>query len=102
MITIRQSTQRGYFDYGWLKTRHTFSFNGYYDPAFMGFRDLRVINQDIVAPSNGFDMHSHKDMEILTYVLRGAITHSDSLGNKTVIRPGEIQRMSAGTGRASQ
>ena len=98
MINIRHSAERGGFDYGWLKTQHTFSFNGYYDPNHMGFRTLRVINQDIVEPGKGFDPHFHRDMEIITYILRGSITHQDSLGNTSVIKAGEIQRMSAGTG----
>lgn len=98
MITVRRSDERGYFDYGWLKTHHTFSFNGYYDPDYMGFRTLRVINQDIVEPGKGFAPHSHRDMEIITYVLRGAVAHEDSMGNKGTIKSGEIQCMSAGTG----
>lgn len=98
MIKIRPSAERGYFDYGWLQTRHTFSFSNYYDPNYMGFRNLRVINQDIVAPGQGFEMHQHRDMEIITYVLRGAVTHHDSMGNKGVIHVGEIQCMSAGVG----
>ncbi len=98
MIQIRRAIDRGYFDHGWLQTYHTFSFAGYYDPHFMGFRDLRVINQDTVAPSEGFGMHTHNDMEIITFVMRGAVTHRDSMGNHGVIRAGEIQCMSAGTG----
>lgn len=96
MLKIRIADARGITKSSWLDSRHTFSFSEYYDPNFMGFHFLRVINQDIVQPNNGFATHSHKDMEILTYALKGAITHKDSLGNKTVIRPGEIQRMSAG------
>ncbi len=98
MITIRKSASRGHFDFGWLDTRHTFSFADYYDPDYMSFRKLRVINQDIVQPHKGFAPHQHDNMEIITYVIRGEITHKDSMGNQTVIRPNEIQRMSAGTG----
>lgn len=98
MITIRPSQQRGFFDHGWLKTYHTFSFNNFYDPQFMGYRSLRVINQDIIAPTAGFGMHSHHDMEILTYVLRGEVTHQDNLGHQGTISSGQIQLMSAGTG----
>ena len=98
MITIRPSQKRGSTELEWLKSKHTFSFGDYYDPDFLGFRSLRVINEDIVAPGKGFGMHSHRDMEIVTVVLGGALQHADSLGTGSVIRAGTVQRMTAGSG----
>jgi redox-sensitive bicupin YhaK (pirin superfamily) len=98
MITIRKSEDRGHASHGWLDTHYTFSFSDYHDPQFMGFRDLRVINEDHVEPGQGFPKHGHRDMEIVTYVISGELSHRDSLGNGETIRPNEVQRMTAGTG----
>src|SRR4051812_2323611 len=99
-IHVLRSEDRGHLDHGWLDTYHTFSFGDYYDPNRMGFRSLRVMNEARIAPGNGFGPHSHRDMEILTYVLSGALRHDDSLGHGGPIRAGELQRMTAGTGIA--
>ena len=98
MIKIRRSNERGHANHGWLDTHYTFSFSDYYDPRFVGFRDLRVINEDFIEPAQGFPKHGHRDMEIITYMISGELSHRDSMGNGETIRPGEVQRMTAGTG----
>jgi redox-sensitive bicupin YhaK (pirin superfamily) len=97
-VVIRKSSERGYFDYGWLKTYHTFSFGNYQDPQHMGFRSLRVLNEDRVAPAVGFPLHSHRDMEILSIILSGGLAHQDDIGNGAILRPGYVQLMTAGRG----